>query len=119
MGGYNFGDLGGRNCATVWFNLNGNVRRVACSSEAAPGLGYVKHSEKACFEDIRVYWSFEWPGASHFTNTNTNTNTKKRKTDEYARAVKREKHERAAGTKQCKIAGRAVLQPGPWGASYS
>lgn len=153
MGGYGLGGLGGRNCATVWFNVAGNVRHVTCSSEATPGLGYSKHSEKACFDDIqrelaegaevvqvyterfpcgpqnqncfnflqqrldpdvRVYWSFDWPDASFFTGKR-----KREDPDEYGRAAKKAKHLRAEGTKQCKLAGRAVLQRGPWGTAYA
>lgn len=153
-GGYDLGNLGGRNCATVWYELNGELKFVTCSSEAmqSPSLGYAMHSEKACFDeiegeinegakvvqvyteripcgpdnqncfnflhekigqDVKVYWSFEWPDTSDFT--------KKRKRDdpiEYNNAAKRAKKERKQGTKMCIDAGKAVLQPGPWGTAY-
>jgi Xanthomonas XOO_2897-like deaminase len=53
MGGYGLGSLAGRNCAIVWFDHNGNVQHVTCSSEAARQLGYSSHSEKACFHEIQ------------------------------------------------------------------
>ena len=49
---HNLGDLGGRNCATIWYRrvANGNLCHVSCSSES--GVGAARHSERVCQDEL-------------------------------------------------------------------